>query len=312
MERVYLLLRNNQQSGPFTIGELLQQQLRSSDMIWIEGKSSAWIYLSELELIPLVKNQESSGTQQSITSSDEIEKKAEELRQKVLTSAPKNQYTKPNLEIGTFSSSYKLPEDEIQFIDHRKETRIKQTTFIGELLLTGAVIGLFMVGIYKGKSFLGARHKVQSSVATRLATDDDHAAKKNAHPAAVGVLPADTATKNIAPADTSARWDSLHAMPRMKPKIATIKKPLDTLHTVSAQTTKASVQDQPDKREEAVLPPPLPVAQKNVSDIPLKKEVHASAPGPKTNNENVKEEKRGFLRGLFKKKKKEDRKDGTR
>lgn len=278
-------------------------------MIWIEGKSSAWIYLSELELIPFVKTQESSDAEQSITSSDEIEKKAEELRQKVLTSAPKNQFSKPNVEIETFSSSYKLPEDEIQFIDHRKETKIKQTMFIGELLLTGAVIGLFMLGIYKGKSFLGARHKVQNSVATRLSSDDDHTARKNVRSAAVGILPADTATKYIAPADTSARWDSLHAMPRMKPKLATIKKPLDTLHTVSAQTIKASVQDQPDKREEVVIPAPLPVAQKKESDIAQKKEVHTSAPESKTKNENVKEEKRGFLRGLFKKKKKEDRKD---
>ena len=55
MERVYLLLRNNQQTGPFTIGELLQQQLIPSDMIWIEGKSVAWTYLSELELTPFIK-----------------------------------------------------------------------------------------------------------------------------------------------------------------------------------------------------------------------------------------------------------------
>ena len=55
MERVYLLLRNNQQTGPFTIDELLQQQLRPSDMIWMEGKSAAWTYLSELELIPFIK-----------------------------------------------------------------------------------------------------------------------------------------------------------------------------------------------------------------------------------------------------------------
>ena len=52
MQRVYLLLRNNQQTGPYTIGELLQQQLRPSDMIWIEGESTAWTYLSELELKP--------------------------------------------------------------------------------------------------------------------------------------------------------------------------------------------------------------------------------------------------------------------
>jgi len=46
MQKVYLLLRNNRQSGPFTIDELWQQQLRPDDMVWIEGKSTAWAYLN--------------------------------------------------------------------------------------------------------------------------------------------------------------------------------------------------------------------------------------------------------------------------
>src|ERR1700750_961441 len=54
MDKVYLLLRNNQQTGPFTIGELLQQQLLPTDMLWIEGRSTAWAYLSELELQPSI------------------------------------------------------------------------------------------------------------------------------------------------------------------------------------------------------------------------------------------------------------------
>jgi hypothetical protein len=277
-------------------------------MIWIEGKSSAWIYLSELELTPFVKKPESSDAGQSIAPSDEIEKKAEELRQKVLTSAPKNQFTKPNVEIETYSSSYKLPEDEIQFIDHREEIKIKQTAVIGELLLTGVVIGLFVIGIYKGKSFLGARHKVQNSVATQLNSNDNHTAKKNALPTHSNILPADTATKNIASTDTITRLDSLRAMQKMKPKIA-IKKSVDTLRMIHAQTINASVQDQPDKKEEAVIPPPVSIVQKKASDIQPKKEVRTSTPESKSNNENSKEEKRGFLRGLFKKKKKEDKKD---
>ncbi|MGZ3847343.1 MAG: GYF domain-containing protein, partial [Flavisolibacter sp.] len=79
MERVYLLLRNNQQTGPFTIGELLQQQLKSSDMIWIEGKSAAWTYLSELELTPFIHHDETSNQQVQLKKEDEIERKAEEL-----------------------------------------------------------------------------------------------------------------------------------------------------------------------------------------------------------------------------------------
>src|SRR5688500_5270433 len=52
MERVYLLLRNNLESGPFTFDELLQQQLRPSDLIWVEGRSTEWAHLSEFEFLP--------------------------------------------------------------------------------------------------------------------------------------------------------------------------------------------------------------------------------------------------------------------
>ena len=42
MQKIYLLLRNNQQSGPFTREELLQQVLRKDDLVWVEGKSAGW------------------------------------------------------------------------------------------------------------------------------------------------------------------------------------------------------------------------------------------------------------------------------
>lgn len=42
MGKVYLLLRNNIESGPFSIDELLQQKIAASDLIWIEGESLNW------------------------------------------------------------------------------------------------------------------------------------------------------------------------------------------------------------------------------------------------------------------------------
>jgi hypothetical protein len=52
MNRSYLLLRNNQQTGPYTLQELKQFQLDTTDFIWIEGISVAWIKPAELERIP--------------------------------------------------------------------------------------------------------------------------------------------------------------------------------------------------------------------------------------------------------------------
>ena len=53
MQQHYLLLRNNTQLGPFTIEELLNQELLPTDLVWINGQSTAWTYAFELNLLKL-------------------------------------------------------------------------------------------------------------------------------------------------------------------------------------------------------------------------------------------------------------------
>ena len=48
MQKVYLLLRGNQQTGPFSLEELLQFDLKPFDLIWIEGRSAGWYYPQEI------------------------------------------------------------------------------------------------------------------------------------------------------------------------------------------------------------------------------------------------------------------------
>jgi hypothetical protein len=48
MQKIYLLLRNNKQSGPYTLSELIALQLKPFDLIWVEGRSRSWAYPSEL------------------------------------------------------------------------------------------------------------------------------------------------------------------------------------------------------------------------------------------------------------------------
>jgi DNA-binding NarL/FixJ family response regulator len=45
----YLLLRDNIQSGPYSLEELKLAGIRSTDMLWIEGRSSEWRYVDEIE-----------------------------------------------------------------------------------------------------------------------------------------------------------------------------------------------------------------------------------------------------------------------
>jgi len=300
MERVYLLLRNNVQTGPFTIGELLQQQLRPSDMIWIEGKSSAWTYLSELELTPFVKNIDVPQHTAPIKTEDEIERKAEELRQRTLNAAPKTYFPRHITEIESYASPYKLPEDEIEFIDVRKERRIKKNTVFSEVVLTCFVIGLFMAGIYKGKSFLGAKHKVPNSVATQLDSHDQHAAQKN-----------NIANQAIIPAidTTTSRYDSLLVTQKTKQK-PFVRKAVDSSGTTAPQPVNISITNREKKEETDPSTLSIPEETPMKKEI-LKKEIVPTVPEIKTNNEPVKEEKRGFLKGLFKKKKKDDTSDKT-
>jgi len=297
MERVYLLLRNNQQTGPFTIDELLQQQLKPSDMIWVEGKSAAWTYLSELELIPFIKDPELNQRNEVLKNEDEIERKAEELRQKVLASARRAYFPIHATEIETYASPYRLPDEELQIVDHRKERNIKRNAVFGEFLLTCIVIGLFVVGIYKGKSFLGAKDKVQNSVATQLDTGDQHTAQKNKL-----VAP----TIIISKPDTSnQQQDSLLALQKAVQKAPTVRKRVIDSSIGSTSLNKLTL-NQNEKKEDAATNSETPVESVVNTDDLLKKELIPTVPEIKTSTEPLKDEKKGFLKGLFKKKKAEN------
>jgi hypothetical protein len=46
---MYLLLRNNKQSGPHSLDELKSMGLKAYDLVWSEGRSAAWRYPCEIE-----------------------------------------------------------------------------------------------------------------------------------------------------------------------------------------------------------------------------------------------------------------------
>ena len=45
----YLLLRSNKQSGPYSLQQLVSFGLKPYDLVWVEGKSAAWRYPSEVD-----------------------------------------------------------------------------------------------------------------------------------------------------------------------------------------------------------------------------------------------------------------------
>jgi hypothetical protein len=58
---MYLLLRDNKQSGPYTCDQLREKGIKAYDLVWIEGKSAAWRYPSEIDELkafaPIVEEQ---------------------------------------------------------------------------------------------------------------------------------------------------------------------------------------------------------------------------------------------------------------
>ncbi len=57
----YLLLRDNKESGPYTLAELVSKGIKPYDLVWVEGRSAAWRYPSELDELkrysPVVEEQ---------------------------------------------------------------------------------------------------------------------------------------------------------------------------------------------------------------------------------------------------------------
>lgn len=46
---MYLLLRDNKQTGPYSLDEIKAKGLKAYDLVWVEGRSAAWRYPSEVD-----------------------------------------------------------------------------------------------------------------------------------------------------------------------------------------------------------------------------------------------------------------------
>ena len=57
----YRLLRSNKESGPYTLNDLVTLGLKPYDLVWVDGRSAAWRYPSEVaelkEYAPVVEEQ---------------------------------------------------------------------------------------------------------------------------------------------------------------------------------------------------------------------------------------------------------------
>ena len=158
MQKVYLLLRNNQQTGPHTLEELLNLDLKPFDLVWVEGKSYGWSYPSEIEtlkpFVTLTNNKaqpEASpttapdffeadkkvskkifvsmpvgnvSTSSASTSADAIEQKAEELRRRAQSYIPQNPLPPEELRTNYARNLNDVEEDYTSWV-FKKKTKSK-------------------------------------------------------------------------------------------------------------------------------------------------------------------------------------------
>jgi hypothetical protein len=291
MKKVFLLLRNNHEKGPFTVEELLQQHLRPTDLVWVEGISQAWAYPSE---VPELKTY-FSGAPYTLPSvhyqitdashNDDIELRAEEIRQKILSFTPKYYTSRPLQQnpLQNNTSLSPIKEDEIELIDHRKKE-----THAFEWMSAAMVTLVVVAGFFGGQRLILSKRHQGNPVVTRSVNADTHAAKSYNN------IPKNTVVTRLPAIDSSAQ---------VVDSVTTPVKPLNTLAIKATKpkdtAKKVLVKDTVANSVALTEPPPQVVAE------PEKKPVEKAIKD--TVVQVPEERKKTFgqvLKGLFKKKKK--------
>lgn len=133
MQKVYLLLRNNQQTGPHTLEELLNLDLKPFDLVWVEGKSYGWSYPSEIETLkPFVtaSNNKAQPAASPTTALDSFEAE-KTVRKKIFVSMPVG-----NVSTSSASTSADAIEEKAEELRRRAQSYIPQSPLQPEELRT--------------------------------------------------------------------------------------------------------------------------------------------------------------------------------
>lgn len=281
-------------------------------MLWIQGKSTAWTYLTEMELNI---HEEPAAAAAPVTRlvGDEIEQKAEEIRKRALNFKPRSVYLQqePASEnTAGYTGSYRLPgEEEIEFIDHRK----KDKRVLNEVVMTSVIICLFAGGLYFGSRFLKSGREIISPAATEIATEQP-GSPSITRPAVAAVEP----KQNHSVAEDSSFLQNQTLVKAENPARSAII-PARKQDTTTNITQPAPVQALALKTEELQAEPP---ALKTGEVVPVKKETEPvvakksaainkeETPAKKQDTVvNDEDEKKGLgkaISRLFKKKKNKD------
>ncbi|HEU4471097.1 MAG TPA: GYF domain-containing protein [Flavisolibacter sp.] len=323
MKKVYLLLRNNQELGPFTIDEILQQQLSANDLVWVEGQSTAWCHPGELKELQQFYKKPSlpaDGTPAARPpqppARGEIEEKAEALRQKALSFSPTYYYHRQEMQ-EELRGHYALRQDEIELVDHTKDTKYSGAELLKAAMVT-VIVGL---GFWGGQTLIKDKKALAAVRPVQIVSGDSHAAL----PPATAVVHTDTlppasqpqANAGTPPVAMPSQQASLTARPITVQQTPAVQETTQT----AAIPMVARIEDNlainpPPRTEEAqekkARPEPAMVAEVKEVKVEEKEKDKGKETGKEEKQESpeAESEKRKTLgeaiKGIFKKKKKKD------
>lgn len=113
MQKVYLLLRDNQRTGPHSLEELLELQLQPFDLVWVDNRSTGWRYPSEIDSLKSYVGVDSTSiTQSESIPQPTVEQKSVRSSEPIHSSgtAVKKIYVSMPVKTGN-ANSYKQEED---------------------------------------------------------------------------------------------------------------------------------------------------------------------------------------------------------
>jgi hypothetical protein len=345
MKKRYLLLRNNLESGPFTIDELIQQQLQPSDLIWVEGQSHSWVFPAELDELspsvtgitsapivtavipaPAFSSRKIAVSAQEVLKKEgrpvtqikkevpkassieemEMEKRAEEIRKRAMAYVPQHYYQR-SPEPVPHSYHHSVPAEDDGSNPVRFVFHRKKTSLaLQQLMVVGILSVLVVAAWYGARSPFSKKTDAVDETVTPLVSSEEHTAA-----AEKKVLP--TAAVSHTTTTNSAVVDSQAMQQAVKPDTV-LSAPMKPKHKPKT-TQKISVPELPKVASstpaDSQTANPVDDAQQQKLESTPTDDPSKNATADQNKKEvtaEPKEKKKGFglFRGLFKKKKKEE------
>lgn len=306
------MLRNNQQTGPHSLEELLQLDLKPFDLIWVEGKSYGWSYPTEIETLkpfvtaapPQRTNTSAAGKpasdkkifvslpvanlQHSVPPPspvpDPIEQKAEELRRRIQSYAPQNPVQQEEIKTNYARGLSEVEEDYTSWV-YRKRTKrknhVKNKYRVAAGIIAVGLAGAWLMAktVYKESAVRPTPVVVEGSRTAITAPSSEKQGSSSA-----------TVIQNEAVRDRPLKQSSGTSSTAKK-----TKKNQPPLKVKAVETVKASTEE-PVQKELRVQP------AENTPPVAAGKDGTVMAEAPKEKKKSLKQ----ILGGLFKKNKKEE------